>query len=248
MSTRGSFRSASLCTVALLGACAGQIAPAEAPPGAQPGAAAVEAPVAPASTQPTKAEPAFPDQCAADNAPGICGPPADFVQEICSGRAKPDVALVMFGKGSSWTRGYVRRNVEAWYTGSRSSKSALKSQEEVIVLRHPKPSGGIIINGGGAPFDVIRLDGACATLGADELSLKRSEAPKHAPVPWLQLDPRVRQALVADEQVAQATTGYDDGCRDSSSPACAKATNKLTAAIVGALARGGKVPALVTWR
>jgi hypothetical protein len=237
-----------LCACALLGACAGQIAPAETPVAPSETGARTETPATAPSADSAKAEPAFPDQCAGDNAPGICSPPAEFVQEICSGRAKPDVALVLFGKATSWTHGYVRRNVEAWYTGSRSSKSALKSHEEVVVLRHGKPAGGIIINGGGAPFDVIRLDGACATLGSDELTLKRPDAPKHAIVPWRQLDPRVRQSLETEDPVAQAISAYDDGCRDSSSPACAKANTKLTAAIVGVLARGGKVPALVTWR
>jgi hypothetical protein len=233
--------------VALLVSCGGQITPAEAP--AREPEPVAGAPTPAVSAEPAKTEqPAFPDRCADDNAPGICGAPAEFAQEVCGGRPKPDVALAMFVKGAPWTRGYVRRNVEAWYTGSRSSKSALKSQEEVVVLRHLKPAGGIIINGGGSPFDVMRLDGACATLGPDELSLKRPEAPKHPPVPWQQLDPRVKQALSTDESVAQASAAYDDGCRESASPACAKAGTKLTAAIVGHLARGGKVPTLVTWR
>jgi hypothetical protein len=247
MSKRASLRCSPACVFALLlASCAGQIAPRSQPAADPPPEA--EARPQPPSSEPAKAERAFPEQCADDNVAGVCGPPGQFVQEICSGRPKPDAALVLFGKGSPWTRGYVRRNVEAWYTGSRSSKSALKSQEEVVVLHHPKPSGGIIVNGGGAPFDVIRLDGACATLGPDELSLKHPEAPKHPVVPWRQLDPRVKQALLADEPVAQASAAFDDGCRESESPACAKANGKLTAAIVGFLARGGKVPTLVTWR
>jgi hypothetical protein len=200
------------------------------------------------AAEPTKTEPAFPDRCADDNAKGVCGVPDDFTHEVCGGRPKPDVALVLFAKGSPWTRGYVKHNTEAWYTGSRSSKSALKSQEEVVVLRHPDAHGGIIVNGGGGPFDVMRLDGACATLSGDEVSLKHLEAPKHPLVPWRQLDPRVRQALLADQSVSEASTAYDGDCRDSASPACGKAGTKLTAAIVSFIARGGKVPTLVTWR
>jgi hypothetical protein len=232
----------------LAASCAGQAPPSQAPsaePDLQVDAGpAVQAP----SDPPAKAEPAFPERCAEGNAPGVCAPPAEFVEEVCSGRGKPDAALVLFEKEAPWTRGYVKRNVEAWYTGSRSSKSAFKSHEEVIVLRHTSPTGGIIVNGGGAPFDVIRLDGACATLGADELTLKRPGAPWHPAVPWRLLDPRVKQALSADEPVARASSAYDDGCREASSAACARAGAKLTQAIVGFLARGGKVPALVTWR
>jgi len=172
-----------------------------------------------------------------------------FVQGLCGGFNKPDVALVLFAKESPWTRGYVRRDLEAWYTGSRSAKASLKFDEEVIVLHHPNPgAGAIIVNGGGASFDVIRLDGACATLSGNEVTLKRPPAPKHPPVPWRQLDPRVRDVLMSDSRVSQASAAYDGACADAASGACAKASAKLTSAIVDFLGRGAKLPALVTWR
>ena len=93
---------------------------------------------------------------------------------------KPDVAQSLFVKGSPWTRAYLRLNVDAWYTGSRSSKVTLKLDEEVVVLHHTNPAGGIIVNGAGGPFDVMRLDGTCATLTGEEVTLKRPRAPKHA--------------------------------------------------------------------
>src|SRR5512135_107995 len=95
-------RSLLVCLAAT--ACGGQVAQATAE---EPTAETTEPPAqaaAPAvSAEPAKAEPAFPDRCADDNAQGVCGPPADFVQEICSGLPKPDVALVLFGKGAPWT-------------------------------------------------------------------------------------------------------------------------------------------------
>jgi hypothetical protein len=252
--TTGIARAALPSMFVLLACCAGpnaQVEPVSAEEQSDILSAARAQAAAPAQRpagEPTRAEPAFPDQCASDNAKGVCGAPDEFTHEVCSGRPKPDVALVLFAKGSPWTRGYVRRNVEAWYIGSRSSKSALMYQEEVVVLRHPNAPGGIIVNGGGGPFDVMRLDGACATLSPDEVSLKHLEAPKHPVVPWRELDSRVREALLADQPVSQASAAYDDNCRDSASPACARAGTKLTAAILGFIARGGKVPTLVTWR
>jgi len=158
------------------------------------------------------------------------------------------VALLLFAKGSPWTRAYLRLNVDAWYTGSRSARVGMKFDEEVVVLYHPNPSGGIIINGGGAPYDVLRLDGSCATLSSEEVTLKRPPAPKHPPVPWQRLDPRTREVLLSDPAVAEASGNYDEGCAPDKVPACAKAGGKLTSAILDFMARGGKIPRLATMR
>jgi hypothetical protein len=222
---------------------------------AQP-AAGIEDAAAPVDAEPEAAAQAaaastpavLPDQCADDNAAGICGTPEAFARQICGGSPKPDVALRLYAKGSPWTRGYLRRNTEAWYTGRRSAKVSLKLQEEVVVLRHPGPKGGIVINGGDTPFDVMRLDGACATLGPDEVSLRRPDAPNHAPVPWRQLDPQVREALLADPSVAKASAIHDEACGEREGKACGWAKTRLTGAVLRFLARGGKVPMPVTWR
>jgi hypothetical protein len=189
----------------------------------------------------------IPTRCGDENAQGICGPPTPFVKEVCGGSPKPDVALLLFAKGSPWTRAYLRLNVEAWYTGSRSARVGLKFDEEIVVMYHPNPAGGIIVNGGGERYDVIRLDGHCATLSAEEVTLKRPPAPKHPPVPWKQLDQRTRDALLADPAVAEASTNYDEACAGAAA-ACAKAGSKLTLAILDYMARGGKIPLLVTQR
>src|SRR6185436_14415372 len=105
--------------------------------------AAEEEPESPGTTAATsaemtkaEAEPSLAEGCADGNAEGICGPPPAFVRAACSGFARPDVALVLFAKGSPWTRAYLRLDVEAWYPARRSTKVSLKSNEEVIVLRH----------------------------------------------------------------------------------------------------------------
>ena len=132
--------------------------------------------------------------------------------------------------------------------GRRSAKVGLKLDEEVIVLHHPNPQGGIIVNGGGAPFDVMRLDGNCATLSGEEVTLKRPHAPKHPVVPWRQLDPKTREALLADPAIAEASSSFDEGCADPTPPACAKAGGKLTTVILDFMARGGKIPLRLTRR
>jgi hypothetical protein len=114
-------------------------------------------------------------------------------------------------------------------------------------MHHPNSTGGIIVNGGGERFDVMRLDGNCATLSAEEVTLKRPPSPKHPPIPWKQLDQRTRDALLSDPTVAEASTNYDEGCSGGAS-ACAKAGGKLTTAILDYMARGGKIPPLLTQR
>src|SRR5262245_28414874 len=218
-----------LCLV--LASCGSTPKPAQAPAVAlteelSPPPLAIEAEVA---QPPTSL--AIPSQCGGENAEGICGPPIPFVKDVCGGYARPDVALLLFAKGSPWTRAYLRLNVDAWYTGSRSARVGLKFDEEVIVMHHPNPVGGIIVNGGGERFDVMRLDGHCATLSAEEVTLKRPPAPKHPPIPWKQLDQRTRDALLADPAVAEASSGYDEGCAGAA-PACTKASGKLTTAIL----------------
>jgi hypothetical protein len=227
-------------------ACADPPKPAQAPTALveefSPPPLLVEAEIAPAP-----ASLAIPTRCGDENAEGVCAPPAAFVKDVCGGYAQPDVALSLFAKGSPWTRAYLRLNVEAWYTGSRSARVALKLDEEVVVMHHPPPAGGIIVNGGGERFDVIRLDGSCATLSAEEVTLKRPPAPKHPSIPWKQLDQRTRDALVSDPAVSEASTAFDEACTGAA-PACNKAGGKLTAAILDYLGRGGKIPPLLVTR
>jgi hypothetical protein len=249
---------ASRSAIAILGAaaCSAPAKPPQPPPVATETLAAPPVAIEPERERDDRATPepepeparvAFPTECSGEGADGVCSPPARFVKVVCGGFAKPDVALLLFAKGSPWTRAYLRLNVSAWYTGSRSAKVGLKFDEEVIVMSHSLPPGGIIVNGGGGPFDVMRLDGNCATLSSEEVTLKRPPAPKHPPVPWRQLDPRTRAALLADAAIADVSR-LDDDCTDPSVPACAKVESKRTAAILDFMARGGKIPLVPTGR
>src|SRR5438132_785743 len=131
------------CALVLAAACGGSSSPpAQSPPtvsSADPAASTQE--LASPSTEAAAASPAqgaaaksappasavdgrineLPKKCGDGNAEGICAPPREFVQQLCGGFPRPDVALSMFGKGSPWTRAYLNRNVEAWYTTGRNS-------------------------------------------------------------------------------------------------------------------------------
>ena len=93
----------------------------------------------PGSSGPAVKDPAagssleIPTECATSGAK-ICTPPTAFVAKLCQSKS-PDVALSMFRKSTPWTRAYLRRDMEAWYTGVRhSSPVQMVVDEEVIVV------------------------------------------------------------------------------------------------------------------
>ena len=219
--------------------------------------AASSASAAPADPAPAKAaepEPAadpgnIPDKCADGQAEGICAPPKSFVQTLCGTYPKPELALVMFSKKSPFTRVYMNRNMEGWYTSGQQSTSAkLIFDEELIVLTHLKVNkGGIVIGSGATPYDVLRLDGVCSSVESEAITHKRPPSPKYALVPWQQLEKNVKDALLADPQIAAAETARRKECKGTTglgvvSPKCAGADDRLSKAIVDYVKNGGEVP------
>jgi hypothetical protein len=191
----------------------------------------------------------IPEQCAEGQAEGICAPPKSFVQALCGSYPKPDMALILFSKKSPFTRVYLNRNLEGWYTSGQQSTSAkLIFDEEVIVLAHPKPAkGGMVIGSGATNYDVLRLDGVCSSVEPEAISLKRPPSPKHASVPWQQLEQNVRQALLQDPAIEKADTARRKECKGTTSlgmlsPSCAKADDRLSAAIASYVTNGGTTP------
>jgi hypothetical protein len=192
---------------------------------------------------------AIPQTCAEGQAEGICAPPRSFVKVLCGTYPKPDVALIMFSKTSPFTRGYMNRNLEAWYTSGQQSTSAkLVFDEEVIVLAHPKPrAGGMVIGNGGTPYDVLRIDGVCSSVETESITLKRPPSPKYAIIPWQHLEKNVRDALLADPNIAKADATRRKECKGTTSlgvisPACAKADDRLSITIADYVAHGGQSP------
>ncbi len=209
------------------------------------GSAAGKSEPAPASAEIT----GIPQKCAEGQAEGICAPPKPFVQSMCGAYPKPDIALILFSKSSPFTRGYMNRNMEAWYTSGQQSTSAkLLFDEEVIILSHPKPNtGGMVIGNGGTPYDVLRIDGVCSSVETEAITMKRPPAPKYANIPWQHLEKNVRDALLADPTVAKAEATRRKECKGTTSlgvisPGCAKADDKLSNTIADYVVRGGQTP------
>jgi hypothetical protein len=218
-------------------------------PAAPPAASAAAAEPAPKAAEPAPAAGTIPDKCADGHADGICAPPKSFVETLCGAYPKPELALVMFSKKSPFTRVYMNRNMEGWYTSGQQSTSAkLVFDEELIVLTHLKVNkSGMVIGNGATPYDVLRLDGVCSSVESEAITHKRPPSPKYALVPWQRLEKNVQDALLADPTIATAETTRRKECKGTTSlgvvsPKCAGADDRLSKAIVDYVKNGGEVP------
>jgi len=160
--------------------------------------------------------------------------------------ASADAALVMFAKGSPWTRAFLTRDTEAWNAGGGStSRGKLVFDEEVLLLR--KHAGGGMIVGQGASFDVLRWDGSCASLAQEELTEKRPPRAKAGPVSWRELGQKTRDAVLADAKLSALYDKRRKECRGVTSgdvtAACVKADAALSSGIVDAVRAGLAAPA-----
>jgi hypothetical protein len=187
-------------------------------------------------------------------ATGVCTPDEDFSKRLCAATF-PDVALALFAKETPWTRAYMTASIDAWNaSGGRSARARLAQDEEVLVVaaREPKPAG-IVMTGAGATYDVIRWDGSCVTLDAQEITMKRPTQPKRATVPWRHLSEATRDALLAAPKVASTERAMEKECKGESFVAsasvlqkrngqCARADAAFNGAIVEYVKGGGRLP------
>ena len=195
-----------------------------------------------ASAEPSQVR-EVPTRCADESAP-ICTPPVDFVDRLCDKRT-PDLALSLFARGTPWTRAYVQRDMEAWYTRARSSPKKLRYAEEVIVVAdHSTSPSGIQVSGNGS-FDVYRWDGTCVSLMSDELTMRRPSTPDVATISWKKLDDDVRDVLEKNRKISFRNDKRREACKEQSAPGrrrCERAEIGLSRMIAEYVRGGGDVP------
>lgn len=229
----------------LLASACGAAPPPAAPPPAETAAAA--APTA-KPVQEEKPVEALPTACAGERSDKLCVPPAAFVKRLCAGFF-PDVALTMLGKGTPWTRGYLRvKSVNAWNaSGGVSSNDKIVFDEEFVILTHREENaGGIVVSGSTGAYDVLRWDGTCASLTGEEVTTRTPPAPKHAKIPWRSLDDKVRDALLASEKISKVASERKKECKGATigevSNKCEKADAMLSVVVVDYVRGGGALP------
>jgi hypothetical protein len=238
-----------LAAAALLAGCGGAPLPASAPApaaSADPAASAAKDPSASANEAP-KPSTELPTSCEARD-DKLCLPPAAFVKRLCGG-FYADVALSMFAKGTPWTRGYLRREVEAWNaSGGVSSADKLVFEEEVLLVVHREAdAGGMVVSGSSGSYDVLRWDGTCASLMGEEVTTKPPRVPpKHAKIPWKSLGEPLREALLANEKIGKVSAERKKECKGATmgevSIKCVKADTMLSVSVVEYVRSGGALP------
>jgi hypothetical protein len=212
---------------------------------------------APAGTSSDEASPAAPLSkqteaaglpTACDGASDSCVMPKPFVKRMCAG-VWPDLALVLFTKGTPWRRAYVSvKQADAFNGfGGPSTEEKLLFDEEVLIIGERKPDmGGMSVSGAGASYDFLRWDGSCATLSAQEVRLQRPPKPGHAKVPWRNLDDPTQNALLKDDKLAKVAAERKKECKGATmgevSAKCEKADRLLNDLVVEAVRGGASLP------
>lgn len=203
---------------------------------------------APAATEAATEPEALPVACSSE-APikkqKACLPPPTFGKKLCGG-IYPEVALGMFSKGTPWTRLWLAGDVEAWNaSGGLTHRAKLAFDEEVIILsRHAAGgSGGIVMTGAMASYDVLRWDGTCVSVLEGELTTQRPPAPKPATVPFGRLEETTRRALLASPKVKTTLGALDKACASSDKKACEKADKAFAKAVAEFVRSGAPLPA-----
>lgn len=205
-------------------------------------AATVDVAPAPVEAETTRE---VPSACA-DKA--SCAPPAAFVDAVCKHKF-PDLPLFLFAGRMPWQHLYVKAE---WVEpvnphGGDQSEAWMHFGEEVVVLRRRAPGGAKgVQTSGPSDVDVLRWDGTCATI-REEMLVSYVPGPMLSPrVVWKYLNPELQEALLQNSVVARAREAEKKGCKDSSvkhpTPACEKAMQKLTDAIVLAVHQNIALP------
>lgn len=191
----------------------------------------------------------IPEACANGTSGDGCVMPKAFVKRLCGG-VYPELALMLFQKGTPWKRAYVAVKEVNPFNGfsGPSSEEKLFFEEELLVLRANKTdTGGMQVSGAsGGSYDVLRWDGSCATLSGEEVRLVAPPKPKHATIPWRILEDPTQEALKKDEALAKVASERRKECKGATmgavSAKCEKADKMLNDLVVDAVRNGTTVP------
>ena len=156
---------------------------------------------------------------------------------------------MLFQKSAPWHHAYLRRKVDAWFTGGPSSKATLAFDEEVLVLRFRAPGGGgMVVEGASGTYDVLRWDGKCFTLDSDEITAKRPPEAGAARLKWDRIGANMQAAILQNDDVKRAYDRRAKACKnappndDAASPACETADSVLGLAIANHVRAVGRPP------
>jgi len=173
-------------------------------------------------------------------------PPREWVARLCED-VYPDVALHMFAPDTPWQRFYMLKTAEPVNASGGASLlgDKIRRGEEVIVLKRNRANNGVYTSDIGG-YDVLRWNGACATVHDGEFTVKPLSVVGHAHLNWRQLGLPLRQALEADPDVGAVYEEKRRQCRSASvgrvTADCESFDKKLVEEVVRYVRDGGKLP------
>jgi hypothetical protein len=154
---------------------------------------------------------AIPMRCAKKKR-SMCLPPAGWVRRLCD-NVYPDVALHMFRPGTPWVRFYMKANAQPFNASGGMSVLGDKMQrgEEVIALRRRNAQSELQMNDISG-YDVLRWNGACATIHDGDFTEDEPEEPLNARVEWRELGLELRQKLEAQPEILETYKARRKAC------------------------------------
>jgi hypothetical protein len=174
-----------------------------------------------------------------------CVPSPRWVQRLCED-VYPDVALHMFAPNTPWQRFYLLKNAEPVNASGGASllgDKMLRGEEVIVLRRNGKHSGVETSDIGG--YDVLRWNGACATVHDGEFALKPPQDIHFAHLEWRELGLPMRQVLEADPNLGAVYEEKRRQCHGKItgqiSAGCEEYDKKFANEIVRYVRQGGKL-------
>ncbi len=178
---------------------------------------------------------------------GECVPPPGWVKRLCAD-VYPEVALQMFKPNTPWKRLYMLANAEPFNASGGASLlgDKLRRGEEVIALHRRGNDAGIQV-GDTAGYDVLRWNGACATIHDGDFSDEQPKRVVYSKIEWRRLALPFRNALEAQPNISAAYETRRKACKGQSigivAADCERYDQEFMDEIVRYVQEGGKLPA-----
>lgn len=153
----------------------------------------------------------LPDHCARGKRE--CVPPPGWVKRLCDD-VYPDVALNMFKPGTRWQRLYMLARAEPFNASGGASLLGDKMErgEELIALKRRDNNGELQV-GDNSGYDVLRWNGACATIHDGDYSRQPLREVVYSKIEWRRLGLDLRKALEAQPDISAAEDARRKACK-----------------------------------
>jgi len=154
---------------------------------------------------------ALPDHCARGKRE--CLPPPGWVKRLCDD-VYPDVALSMFKPGTRWQRLYMLARADPFNASGGASLlgDKLERGEEVLALKRRDNNGEFQV-GDNAGYDVLRWNGACATIHDGDFAREAPRQIVHSKIEWRRLGLDLRKAFESQPDISAAQEARRKACK-----------------------------------